>query len=108
MNNTQIFLTILMMVIATQVTRWLPFLIFPEQRAQPRWLNFLAERLPYASLGLLLMYALKDIKLTAYPYGSAEMIALAFIALIHSKFHNTLLSIGLGSLVYLVLFNFVL
>lgn len=107
MNITQLFITILMMVVATQFTRWLPFLIFPEQKAQPQWLNFLAQRLPYASLGLLLMYALKDVDLTKMPYGASELIALGFITLIHTKYHNTLLSIGLGSLVYLVLFNVV-
>jgi branched-subunit amino acid transport protein AzlD len=96
-----------MMVIATQLTRWLPFLIFPEQKAQPKLLNFLSERLPFASLGLLVMYALKDIQLTKAPYGASELIALSFITLIHTKFHNTLLSIGLGSLLYLFLFNFV-
>jgi branched-subunit amino acid transport protein AzlD len=107
MSTTQLFLTILMMVIATQLSRWLPFLIFPEQKAQPQWLNFLAERLPYASLGLLVMYSLKDVNLTEAPYGLSELISLVFITVIHTKFHNTLLSIGLGSLLYLGLFNFV-
>lgn len=107
MNTTQVFVSILMMVIATQLTRWLPFLIFPEQKAQPKWLNFLSERLPYASLGLLVMYALKDVQLTRVPYGVSELISLSFITVIHTKYHNTLLSIGLGSLLYLILFNFV-
>ena len=107
MNVTQRFLTILTMVVATQLTRWLPFLIFPEQKAQPKWLNFFAERLPYASLGLLVMYALKDVDLTQIPYGASEFISLVFISVIHTQFHNTLLSIGLGSLLYFILFNFV-
>lgn len=107
MSTIQRFITILMMIIATQLTRWLPFLIFPEQKAQPNWLNFLSERLPYASLGLLVMYALKDVQLTQAPYGASELISLGFITVIHTKFHNTLLSIGLGSLLYLFLFNFV-
>jgi len=60
--------------------------------------------LPYASLGMILVYALKDVSLDvriAYP----EIISLIWITIIHLKYKQTLISISTSVLLYLFLVN---
>jgi len=105
MNDLQLLITVIMMAIATMLTRFLPFILFPEHKPVPKVVTFLADRLPYASLGMLVVYALKDVNLQSAPYGLYELISLAVIAVIHHLKNNTLLSIGGGLAVYLILIN---
>lgn len=106
MTDQQLLITVIAMAIATMLTRFLPFFLFPDHKPIPPFVSFLADRLPFASLGMLVVYALKDIKITEAPYGLYEMISLVMITLIHTWKHNTLLSIGLGLVTYLLLVNF--
>jgi branched-subunit amino acid transport protein AzlD len=105
MNDLQLLVTVIVMAIATMLTRFLPFILFPEHKPVPKVVTFLADRLPYASLGMLVVYALKDVNLQSAPYGLYELISLAVIAVIHHLKNNTLLSIGGGLAVYLILIN---
>lgn len=105
MTDFQLLITVLMMAAATMLTRFLPFILFPEHKPVPKVVTFLADRLPYASLGMLVVYALKDVNLTSAPFGFYELISLVVIAVIHHLKNNTLLSIGGGLLVYLLLVN---
>jgi branched-subunit amino acid transport protein AzlD len=105
MNDIQMLITVGMMATATMLTRFLPFILFPEHKPIPKAVTFLADRLPYASLGMLVVYALKDVDLHSSPYGFYELISLVVIAVIHYFKNNTLLSIGGGMIVYLILVN---
>ena len=51
--------------------------------------------------------ALKGINLTAAPYGIPELIGVAVTAALHLWRRNTLLSIAAGTVVYMVLVQFV-
>jgi branched-subunit amino acid transport protein AzlD len=105
MTDLQLLITVLAMAAATIITRFLPFILFPDHKPIPKFVGFLADRLPFASLGMLVVYALKDVKITESPYGLYECISLLVISLIHTWKHNTLLSIGLGLMTYLILIN---
>ena len=105
MTDLQLLITVLMMALATMLTRFLPFILFPEHKPIPKAVSFLADRLPYASLGMLLVYALKDVQLQSTPFGLYELISLVVIAVIHHFKNNTLLSISGGLAVYLILMN---
>lgn len=107
MTNFQLLITVLAMAVATILTRFMPFFLFPEHKPIPKFVIFLADRLPYASLGMLVVYALKDIKITESPFGIYELLSLGAIALIHHWKHNTLLSISTGLATYLILINVV-
>jgi branched-subunit amino acid transport protein AzlD len=107
MTDLQLLITILAMAVATILTRFLPFFLFPDHKPIPKFVSFLADRLPFASLGMLVVYALKDVKITESPYGLYELISLLVISVIHRLNHNTLLSISLGLVTYLILINFV-
>lgn len=105
MTDLQLFISVLAMATATILTRFLPFILFPEHKPVPKIISFLADRLPYASLGMLLVYALKDVTVQSAPWGLYELLSLGVIAVIHHWKNNTLLSIGSGLAVYLILMN---
>ncbi len=94
-------------VLGTQLTRVLPFLIFPENKEIPKYVKYLADILPFTIIGMLVVYCLKDISFLQSPYAIPEAISLLVIALLHVWKKNTLLSIGGGSLLYMVLVQYV-
>ena len=88
-------------------TRFLPFLIFGEKRKTPALITYLGQVLPFAIMGMLVVYCLKDISLTAAPFGFPEFISCALVAVLHIWKRNTLLSIGAGTVCYMLLVQFV-
>ena len=52
---------ILAVAAGTQITRWLPFWLFPENKEPPRIVTYLGRVLPAAMMGLLVVYCLKDV-----------------------------------------------
>ena len=53
MTTAQEIITILVVVLGTMLTRFLPFLIFPEGKTPPLYVTYLGTVLPYAVIGLL-------------------------------------------------------
>ena len=102
MTVAQSVLTILAVVAATMLTRFLPFLIFPEGRTPPAAVTYLGKVLPCAVIGLLVIYCLKDAVFTGW-HGLPEGIAILFIAALHRWKKNTLLSIAGGTVLYMFL-----
>ena len=60
MTLTQQIITIAAVVLATMVTRFLPFLIFPSGKPTPKYIRYLGKVLPAAVFGLLIAYCLKN------------------------------------------------
>ena len=58
-------------------------------------------------MGLLVIYCLKGVTLTTAPYGIPELIGVAVTAALHLWRRNTLLSIAAGTVVYMVLVQFI-
>ena len=52
---------ILAVAAGTQLTRWLPFWLFPENRKPPAAVTYLGRVLPPAMMGLLVVYCLKGV-----------------------------------------------
>lgn len=102
MTVTQQVVTILAVVSGTMLTRFLPFLIFPEGKQPPKFISYLGTVLPYAVIGLLVVYCLKD-AVTANFHGLPELISIAVIIVLHKWRKNTLLSIAAGMAVYMLL-----
>lgn len=102
MTAMQSMLTILIVILGTMLTRFLPFLIFPDNRTPPPFIGYLGTVLPYAVIGLLVVYCLKDAFGSGF-YGIPEAIAIIFIVLIHKWKRSMLLSIGGGTVLYMFL-----
>lgn len=107
MNNLHAALIIAVIALVTAGLRFLPFLIFGESRKTPALVTYLGQVLPYAIMGMLVVYCLKDVTLTASPFGIPEAIGCAVVALLHIWKRSTLLSIGAGTVCYMLLVQFV-
>lgn len=105
-TTSQLLIFIGIIAVTTFFTRVIPFLLFPEKREIPKFMKYLAEVLPYTIIGLLVVYCLKDVSITQMPYGLPELISIAYIILIHLWKKSTLLSIGSGTLLYMLLIQF--
>lgn len=100
-------LLIIVAVLVTMATRFLPFLIFGENRKTPPVIEYLGKVLPFAIMGMLVVYCLKDISVLQAPYGLPELIACAVVAALHVWKRNSLLSIGGGTVCYMLLVQLV-
>lgn len=98
---------IAVMALVTAALRFLPFLIFGENRKTPPLIAYLGQVLPYAIMGMLVVYCLKGVSLTAAPFGIPEIIGCVIVAGLHIWKRNTLLSIGTGTVCYMLLVQFV-
>lgn len=90
-------------VLVTMATRFLPFLIFGEKRKTPPIITYLGTVLPCAIMGMLVVYCLKDVSFVKNPFGIPELIACAVVAALHVWKRNSLLSIGGGTVCYMLL-----
>ena len=96
----------LIIVVAGAVTlllRFLPFLIFGGKRETPPFIVYLGKVLPYAIMGMLVIYCMRGISFTAAANFLPELIACAVVVLAHVWKRNTLLSIISGTVCYMLL-----
>ena len=107
MTTFQAFITVLAVVLGTMLTRFLPFIIFPSDKTPPKFIQYLGKVLPSAVIGLLVIYCLKDVSVFGGTYGLPEATSLLSIVLLHIWKKNTLLSIGGGTIIYMLLVQFV-
>ena len=97
---------ILMIVVASVCTillRALPFLIFGGKREIPEIVHYLGRVLPPAIMVILVIYCLKGISFLNSPYGIPELLSVAVVVLLHVWKRNILLSVGLGTALYMFL-----
>ena len=92
---------ILTMSAGTILTRFLPFLAF--RKHTPQYVSYLGRVLPPAIIGMLVIYCLKDITPLVQPYGLPELIAAGCVVGAQVLKRNSLISILLGTAVYMVL-----
>ncbi len=97
------FLIILLVALTTFATRVTPFLIFPKGKEIPKTIQYLGKVLTPAIIGMLVVYCLKNMKILGAPYGIPEMISVVTVAVLHIWKRNNLLSIGVGTVLYMVL-----
>lgn len=100
-------LLIVVVALVTMLTRFLPFLIFGEKRKTPQIITYLGKVLPFAIMGMLVVYCLKDVNFLQKPFGAPELIGIAITAALHIWRRNSLLSIGVGTVCYMLLVQFV-
>lgn len=107
MNKLHSFLIVVVIALATMATRFIPFLLFRNKEKTPGWIVYLGKVLPYAIMGMLVVYCFKDTTFLQYPYGIPELLGCAAVVGLHLWRRNTLLSIGGGTLLYMLLVQLV-
>ena len=94
---------ITVIALVTIALRFLPFLIFSGRRQTPPYIAYLGKVLPFAIMGMLVIYCLRNISFTAMPFGIPEVIGCAVVAGLHLWKRSTLLSIAGGTVCYMIL-----
>ena len=102
-QGLEVLWIILLVAAATWLTRVLPFVLFRPGRPIPAAVGRLGQTLPYGMISILVVYCLRGIQLTGYPFGLPELIAVAVAVGVHLWKRNNLLSIGLSTVIYMVL-----
>jgi branched-subunit amino acid transport protein AzlD len=91
------------MAVITAALRFAPFLIFGQGKKTPKIIIKLGEVLPFAIMGMLVVYCIKDVSVASFPYALPEMISILLVALLHIWKKNVLLSMIAGTACYMVL-----
>ncbi|HHU06599.1 MAG TPA: branched-chain amino acid transporter AzlD [Clostridiales bacterium] len=99
----QTFVMILAIALGSGLTRFTPFFLFPQKKDPPKLITYIGRSLPPAMMGLLVVFCLKGVSVTSAPHGIPELIAILVITAVHLWKGNVLLSIGSGTVVYMVL-----
>ena len=101
---TQAMYSLCLILIVAAVTtgiRFLPFVLF--RKKTPQFIMYLSQVLPFAIMGMLVVYCLKNVSLTTGSHGIPEAISILLVVILHKWKHNTLLSILVGTVVYMFL-----
>lgn len=107
MSLTQEIIIISVCVIGTILTRCLPFLIFSSKKPTPAYVQYLGKALPSAIFGMLVIYCLKDISIFKASHGIPELLSIVFVCILHLWKRQMLVSIAGGTILYMLLIQFV-
>lgn len=107
MTLNEHLITIFMAVLATMLTRFLPFFLFPAGKSTPKYIKYLGKVLPSAVFGLLIVYCLKNVSILSGSHGLPELISICFVIVLHLWKRQMLLSIAGGTVCYMLLVQFV-
>ncbi len=102
MTNTYLFLMILVISLVTALVRFLPFLIFGNKDV-PNFINYLGKVLPYAVMGMLVVYCLKHINFLSVDNWIPELIATIMVIALQVWKRNMIVSIIFGTAIYMIL-----
>lgn len=107
MNTMEHMIIILVCALATMLTRFLPFLLFPAGKPTPRFIRYLSFALPSAVFSMLVVYCLKSVSILEGSHGIPELIAILAVVGLHLWKKQTLLSIAGGTLIYMLMVQYV-
>lgn len=103
MSLTEQIITIAVCVIGTVIPRSLAFLLFKPGKNMPAYVRYLGKALPAAIFAMLVVYCLKNVSFLSGSHGVPEMIGLIVTTVIHLWKRNMMISMVVGTAVYMVL-----
>lgn len=104
---TDTILSITVMAVVTALLRFLPFMIFRSDKKTPDFISYLGKVLPYAIMGMLVVFCLKSVDFRGGVHGLPEIVSILVIVLVHWWKKNTILSILTGTICYVAIVNFI-
>lgn len=108
MSDKEMIITFLVIWLGTVLTRFLPYLIFPEGRKVPEFIHYLGRVLGPAVFGLLVVYCLRNTDFST-PFanggnhGIPELSASAVTLLTFRWKKQMILSMAAGTILYMIL-----
>lgn len=108
MNNIQFIITLAVLSLGVMITRFLPFIIFRKADRLPKIVEYLGKVLPAAMMGLLVVYCFKDYDFLSLSSIAPALIASAGVVAVHLWKRNTVFSIALGTVLYMILIRVII
>lgn len=106
MTRTELAITVAAILIGGNIPRYLPFLLFSGSRT-PDFVRYIGRFLPAAAMGLLVIYCFKGVSFTSGSRGLPELFASAATIASHVALRRSLVSIAVGTAVYIALIRFI-
>ena len=103
MNDLHTWTAVAVIALVTAAIRFLPFLIFRGNKKTPALIEKLGKILPYAIMGMLVVYCLKDVNFTSIFGFLPPLIAGLAVGVLYVWKRNTLISIIAGTVCYMFL-----
>ena len=103
MNTLESLLLIAVISLVTILIRFLPFILFRDETKMPQALEYLGGVLPGTIMGMLVIYCFKSTVVTSWPFALPEIIATVVVVGLYLWKRNTLISIGVGTVLYMAL-----
>lgn len=100
-------LIIAIVAVCTFATRCFPFLVFGQKGEPSPVIRFLGKALPPAVMAILIVYCLKNVDFLLPASLLPQLISILAVVLLHLWKRNNLLSIGLGTLCYMFLIQYI-
>lgn len=107
MNEMQVWYAVAVIALVTAGIRFLPFMIFRGEKQTPALVEKLGRVLPYAIMGMLVVYCLKGVSFAAAEGWLPSAIACVVTAGLYVWKRSTLVSIIAGTLCYMLLVQLV-
>lgn len=102
-SDTHALILVLIMSGVTIALRLLPYVVFGTRETIPSYILYLGEVLPYACMGMLIAYCMRNVSVLSSPHALPELIATAVVVLSYLWKRNTILSIIVGTAAYMFL-----
>lgn len=106
MTDLHTWTLVAVIALVTAALRFFPFLVFRSGKT-PRIVARLGKTLPYAIMGMLVVYCLKGTSVTTLSGILPPLISCAVVGVLHVWKRNTLISIVCGTVCYMLLVQLV-
>jgi branched-subunit amino acid transport protein AzlD len=103
MTTVQIGVTVALVALTTAAIRFAPFLLFPNGKKVPDFVQWLGKQLPRAVMAMLVIYCLKDVSFSQTADWIPALVGVAVTAAVHVWKKQMILSISAGTIIYMVL-----
>lgn len=100
MTGIQQIITIGLVVLGTQLTRWLPFFILDSNKRTPAYVQYIGKVLPPAIFGMLVVYCFRELDIQGATHGIPEIVSGCCVAVLQLLFKNMGISIVAGTILY--------
>ena len=105
-NNLYTFLAIISAGVGMVICRMLPYIIFANGKL-PKVVKFYEKYLPFSLMAILFCPCLSSVKFSVYPYGFPEILTLLIVAALQFWKKNVILSLFVGTAIYLIIIRYV-
>ncbi len=103
MTDLQIWYAVAVIALVTAGIRFLPFVLLGRNGKTPRIIEKLGRSLPYAIMGMLVVYCLKGTSFTSAGGFVPALAACLVVGVLYVWKRNTLVSIVAGTVCYMIL-----